>query len=74
MINPPCKNCETRTIGCHAGCEKYKVFQQQQEEKRKLVEAAFKKECMFKEVERPHCRVYDARKRAKSDILKNRTK
>ena len=74
MINPPCKNCETRTIGCHAGCERYKAFQKQQEEKRKLVEAAFKTECMFREVERPHCRIWTSQKRQRNDLTRNRTK
>lgn len=24
--NNPCKGCADRTLGCHASCEKYKIF------------------------------------------------
>lgn len=25
-MKPPCKNCADRTVGCHAGCERYREF------------------------------------------------
>ena len=31
MINP-CKNCETRRLGCHSDCEKYQAFWEQNRE------------------------------------------
>ena len=74
MINPPCKDCADRTIGCHSGCEKFKEFQAKQAERREETTAAYKKILMFKDVEKPHRRVYDARLRARNDLLNHRTK
>ena len=74
MINPPCKDCAARAIGCHSGCEKFKEFQAKQAERREATTAAYKKILMFKDVEKPHCRVYDARLRARNDLLNRRTK
>lgn len=25
-VKPPCKDCADRTVGCHAGCERYQAF------------------------------------------------
>lgn len=74
MINPPCKDCAARAIGCHSGCEKFKEFQAKQAERREATTAAYKKIQMLKDVEKPHRRVYDARLRARNDLLNHRTK
>ena len=74
MINPPCKDCAARAIGCHSGCEKFKEFQTKQTERREATTAAYKKIQMLKDVEKPHRRVWDAKKRAKNDLLNHRTK
>lgn len=29
MKTPPCKGCESREVGCHGRCEKYKAFRKQ---------------------------------------------
>lgn len=31
MIQPPCKDCPDRTVGCHATCEKYLDFAAERE-------------------------------------------
>lgn len=31
MIQPPCKDCPDRTVGCHASCEKYTAFAAERE-------------------------------------------
>ena len=74
MINPPCKDCAARAIGCHSGCEKFKEFQAKQAERLEATTAAYKKIQMLKDVEKPHRRVWDAKKRAKNDLLNHRTK
>ena len=74
MINPPCKDCAARAIGCHSGCEKFKEFQAKQAERREATTAAYKKIQMLKDVKKPHRRVWDAKKRAKNDLLNHRTK
>lgn len=74
MINPPCKDCAARAIGCHSGCEKFKEFQAKQTERRDERAQEYKKAIMFKDVEKPHRRVYDARLRARNDLLNHRTK
>ena len=74
MINPPCKDCAARAIGCHSGCEKFREFQAKQAERREATTAAYKKIQMLKDVEKPHRRVWDAKKRAKNDLLNHRTK
>lgn len=28
-MNVPCQNCESREVGCHAACEKYKTFKEE---------------------------------------------
>lgn len=28
MPGPPCKDCEQRRAGCHAGCERYKTWKE----------------------------------------------
>lgn len=30
-LNPPCKDCTERCIGCHAQCSKYKLFRVMQD-------------------------------------------
>ena len=74
MINPPCKDCAARAIGCHSGCEKFKEFQELTAARRAETAAAYKKILMLKDVEKPHRRVWDAKKRAKNDLLNRRTK
>lgn len=32
MINRPCLNCTDRKLGCHGSCERYKEFQEKNEE------------------------------------------
>ena len=34
-MTPPCKDCSTRTMGCHITCERYQAFSKQKEEERK---------------------------------------
>ena len=74
MINPPCKDCPDRTPGCHGSCERYREFRAQQVELANKKQAYRQKIDMFKDVQRPQCRVFDAKKRARNDILRNRTK
>ena len=74
MINPPCKNCPDRQVGCHAGCEKYKIFRDQQMAQANRKQAYRKEMEMFREVERPHCRVWTSQKRQRNDLTRNRTK
>ena len=74
MINPPCKDCRDREIGCHCSCGKYKGFQEQQAVNRAAAEAEYKKALMFKDVERPQRRIWDNSKRQRNDITRNRTK
>lgn len=26
MLQPPCKDCEKRHVGCHSSCEDYKMY------------------------------------------------
>ena len=74
MINPPCKDCPDRTPGCHDSCERYREFRAQQVELANKKQAYRQKIDMFKDVEKPHRRVWDAKKRAKNDLLNHRTK
>lgn len=37
MIKPPCKNCQDRTIGCHATCENYISYKKKLEERNKRI-------------------------------------
>lgn len=74
MINPPCKDCPDRTVGCHAGCEKYKAFRDQQMEQAERKAASRKELWMFRDVQRPQSRVWDRNKRQNNDLTKNRTK
>lgn len=30
--NEPCKDCKSRTVGCHSTCEKYEQFKKEMEE------------------------------------------
>lgn len=30
-MNPPCKDCKDRTMGCHAQCERYGAFRREKE-------------------------------------------
>lgn len=29
MVISPCKDCEDRQVGCHAKCEKYRLYKQE---------------------------------------------
>lgn len=31
MNDAPCRDCVSREVGCHAGCEKYKAYAEQRE-------------------------------------------
>nr|DAG21266.1 MAG TPA: hypothetical protein [Caudoviricetes sp.] len=31
MNNAPCRDCASREVGCHAGCERYKAYADQRE-------------------------------------------
>ena len=39
MAEAPCRNCASRAVGCHAGCEEYKAY-----------DAARKEECEARRV------------------------
>lgn len=39
----PCQNCESREVGCHATCERYKAFKGERAEQKKKV-AEYRKE------------------------------
>lgn len=32
MVQPPCKDCPDRQVGCHAKCEKYIAFRREKDE------------------------------------------
>ena len=31
MNDAPCRDCASREVGCHAGCERYKAYAEQRE-------------------------------------------
>lgn len=31
MNNAPCRDCVSREVGCHAGCERYKAYAERRE-------------------------------------------
>lgn len=31
MNDAPCRDCASRKVGCHAGCERYKAYAEQRE-------------------------------------------
>lgn len=31
MNDAPCRDCTSREVGCHAGCERYKAYAEQRE-------------------------------------------
>lgn len=34
MNNAPCRDCASREVGCHAGCERYKAYAERREKVR----------------------------------------
>lgn len=34
MNDAPCRDCTSREVGCHAGCERYKAYAEQREKVR----------------------------------------
>lgn len=36
MTNCPCKNCQERSVGCHASCQKYKDWSDEQNRLKQL--------------------------------------
>ena len=34
MNDAPCRDCVSREVGCHAGCERYKAYAEQREKVR----------------------------------------
>lgn len=31
MNDAPCRDCASREVGCHAGCERYKAYEERRE-------------------------------------------
>ena len=44
---PPCKGCEERHQGCHAGCSRYKMWAEERAEQREKIRATRRKEWDF---------------------------
>lgn len=39
-MNAPCKGCKERAVGCHANCEKYKVYRKKKDEINEKIRSA----------------------------------
>lgn len=72
MIQSPCKDCESRTIGCHCSCEKYKAFRAKMDKLREAADERVRINAMFQDVMRPERRLWNSAKRQRNDITKNR--
>ena len=72
MIQPPCRDCEARTIGCHCSCEKYKAFRAKMDKFREAADERARTNAMFQDVMRPERRLWNSAKRQRNDITKNR--
>lgn len=65
----PCQNCESREVGCHAACERYKAFKEERAEQKRKVTEYRKKHAEVGKLRGAYVNDSTARKRGEKSYL-----